>query len=343
MNVLLANPRGFCAGVDRAIEIVERALEQFDPPIYVRHEVVHNRFVVDDLRARGAVFVDELADVPNGATVIFSAHGVSRAVREEAEQRGLKIFDATCPLVSKVHLEVARLSRADREVVLIGHSGHPEVEGTMGQYRSRSDQAGIYLVETPEQAERLQVRDPNRLAYVTQTTLSVDDTVAIIAALRKRFPSIEGPRKDDICYATQNRQDAVKQLAQQIDLLLVVGSPNSSNSNRLREIAAKLGVPAYLIDGPDHIRSEWLEGRGNIGVTAGASAPEVLVQRVTERLREWGATAVSEMQGRRETVVFRLPRELRQDPSPIAPGTTGNVVARRSQLAREDPPTSRGD
>jgi 4-hydroxy-3-methylbut-2-enyl diphosphate reductase len=309
MKVYLANPRGFCAGVDRAIEIVERALELFGPPIYVRHEVVHNRFVVDRLRQAGAVFVDELDEVPDGATVIFSAHGVSKAVREEAERRGLKVFDATCPLVTKVHMEVARHRRRGTECVLIGHAGHPEVEGTMGQ---ASD--GIYLVETPEDVWRLEVADPGNLSYVTQTTLSMDDTARVIDALRERFPAVRGPKKDDICYATQNRQDAVKALARRSDVVLVVGSPNSSNSNRLREIAEKQGVPAYLIDGPDDIEHKWIEGRENIGITAGASAPEILVERVVARLSEWGAESAQENGGQRENVVFPVPKELRAVP-----------------------------
>jgi len=310
MDVLLANPRGFCAGVDRAIEIVERALETFGAPIYVRHEVVHNRFVVDKLRAQGAVFVDELDEVPDGATVIFSAHGVSQAVRGEAGTRGLRVFDATCPLVTKVHMEVARHGKAGRDVVLIGHAGHPEVEGTMGQWDA-SNTGAIHLVETPECVQKLVPRDPEQLAYVTQTTLSVDDTKAVIEALRKRFPSILGPRHDDICYATQNRQDAVRRLGQQCDLVLVVGSPNSSNSNRLRELAEKQGVPAQLIDGAGDIRREWIEGRRQIGVTAGASAPESLVREVLARLREWGATNVRELDGEPENVTFALPKELR--------------------------------
>jgi len=310
MQVLLANPRGFCAGVDRAIEIVERALETFGAPIYVRHEVVHNRFVVDKLRAQGAVFVDELDEVPDGATVIFSAHGVSQAVRGEAGTRGLRVFDATCPLVTKVHMEVARHGKAGRDVVLIGHAGHPEVEGTMGQWDA-SNTGAIHLVETPECVQKLVPRDPEQLAYVTQTTLSVDDTKAVIEALRKRFPSILGPRHDDICYATQNRQDAVRRLGQQCDLVLVVGSPNSSNSNRLRELAEKQGVPAQLIDGAGDIRREWIEGRRQIGVTAGASAPESLVREVLARLREWGATNVRELDGEPENVTFALPKELR--------------------------------
>jgi 4-hydroxy-3-methylbut-2-en-1-yl diphosphate reductase len=309
-RIHLANPRGFCAGVDRAIGIVERALELFGAPIYVRHEVVHNRFVVDDLRQRGAVFVEDLAEVPDGATVIFSAHGVAQAVREAAAHRGLKVFDATCPLVTKVHMEVSRHSRAGREVVLIGHAGHPEVEGTMGQYDER--QGGrMYLVETVEDVAALAVRDPGELAYVTQTTLSVDDTARIVATLRERFPAIQGPRKDDICYATQNRQDAVKELSERCELVLVVGSQSSSNSNRLRELAEKSGTPAWLIDGPADIDPAWLTGKTAIGVTAGASAPEVLVQQVMARLRELGAATVTESAGREENVVFALPRELR--------------------------------
>ncbi len=310
MKIILANPRGFCAGVDRAIEIVERALDAFGAPIYVRHEVVHNRFVVDRLRRRGAVFVDELPEVPDGKTVIFSAHGVSQAVRREAEGRDLRVFDATCPLVTKVHLEVARYSRHGTEVVLIGHRGHPEVEGTMGQYRSADGLGGIYLVETPDDVDGLPVNNPANLAYVTQTTLSVDDTARVIDALRSRFPKISGPKKDDICYATQNRQDAVKRLAEFCDVVLVVGSPNSSNSNRLREIAEKMGRAAYLIDGAQDIRREWLRDESTIGITAGASAPEVLVDRVVERLREWGAETVNEDQGTPEQVVFALPKSL---------------------------------
>jgi 4-hydroxy-3-methylbut-2-enyl diphosphate reductase len=310
MHIRLANPRGFCAGVDRAIGIVERALELFDTPIYVRHEVVHNRFVVEGLRARGAVFVEELAEVPDGATVIFSAHGVPQAVRREAMARQLRVFDATCPLVTKVHMEVVRHSQVGREAILIGHAGHPEVEGTMGQYDERNGGC-MYLVETPEDVWALPVKNPANLAFVTQTTLSVTDTALVIDALRKRFPSIQGPRKDDICYATQNRQDAVRELARQCDLLLVVGSRNSSNSNRLRELAENEGTPAYLIDGPEDIDPAWLTGQQNMGVTAGASAPEVLVQQVINRLRELGAWAVEETQGRAENVVFVLPRELR--------------------------------
>ncbi len=306
MQVLLANPRGFCAGVDRAIEIVEQALRQFGAPIYVRHEVVHNRFVVDDLRAKGAVFVDELDAVPDGATVVFSAHGVSRAVRAEAERRGLRVFDATCPLVTKVHIEVARLRGEGVECVLIGHAGHPEVEGTMGQADD-----GIYLVERVEDVARLNVRNPDNLAYATQTTLSMDDTAKIVQALRARFPAIRAPKKDDICYATQNRQDAVKRLAQSVQLVLVVGSPNSSNSNRLREVAAAQGARAYMIDGPDDIDREWLRGVRHIGLTAGASAPETLVQRVIARLRELGVETVEESAGKAESVYFTLPKSLR--------------------------------
>ena len=310
VQIHLANPRGFCAGVDRAIGIVERALELFGAPIYVRHEVVHNRFVVDDLRGRGAVFVEHLDEVPDGATLIFSAHGVARTVREQAAQRGLKIFDATCPLVTKVHMEVSRHARSGREVILIGHAGHPEVEGTMGQYDD-SEGGQMYLVETVADVLTLPVRNPDELAYVTQTTLSVDDTARIVAALRERFPAIQGPRKDDICYATQNRQDAVKHLSGRCELLLVVGSSTSSNSNRLRELAEKEGAPSYLIDGPADIDPAWLAGKTAIGVTAGASAPEVLVQQVISRLRELGATTVSEIAGQEENVVFALPRELR--------------------------------
>jgi 4-hydroxy-3-methylbut-2-enyl diphosphate reductase len=310
MQILLANPRGFCAGVDRAIDIVERALELFGAPIYVRHEVVHNRYVVDRLRNLGAVFVEELHDVPDGATVIFSAHGVSRAVQQEAQRRGLRVFDATCPLVTKVHMEVLRYAREGRDVVLIGHAGHPEVEGTMGQF-DVSFGGRILLVETPEDVARLDVRDPERLAFVTQTTLSVDDTEEIVAALRARFPGLASPRREDICYATQNRQDAVKQLVQRCDLILVVGSRTSSNSNRLREIAEKAGIPGYLIDGPEDLRREWFEGKRAVGVTAGASAPEVLVERVIRRIQEWGGGAPQELQGREENVMFSLPRELR--------------------------------
>jgi 4-hydroxy-3-methylbut-2-enyl diphosphate reductase len=310
VKVLLANPRGFCAGVDRAIEIVERAIALFGAPIYVRHEVVHNRFVVDRLRGMGAVFVEELADVPADATVIFSAHGVSKAVQAEARQRGLRVFDATCPLVTKVHMEVARYAREGREVILIGHEGHPEVEGTMGQF----DTAGggrISLVEDVADVERLEVRDPARIGVVTQTTLSVDDTAEVLAALSRRFPTLVTPRREDICYATQNRQDAVKTLVESCEVVVVVGSRSSSNSNRLREIAEKAGKPGYLVDGPEDLRPEWFAGVGTVGVTAGASAPELLVQRVVARLREWGGIAAEEVVGREENVVFALPRELR--------------------------------
>jgi len=306
MKILLANPRGFCAGVDRAIEIVERALDRLGPPIYVRHEVVHNRFVVNRLREAGAVFVDELDDVPDDQTVIFSAHGVSRAVRDEAGRRGLNVLDATCPLVTKVHRQVSRFRADDIDVILIGHAGHPEVEGTLGQV-----DGGTYLVETDEDVERLEVRDPQRLAYVTQTTLSVDDTRQIIAALKRRFPDIRGPRKDDICYATQNRQDAVKQLARLCDIVFVVGSTNSSNSNRLRELAEKSGVQARLIDDASEIDPTWLHGIGTIGLTAGASAPEILVEGVIERCRELGASRVVNMPGPEEDITFALPQELR--------------------------------
>jgi 4-hydroxy-3-methylbut-2-enyl diphosphate reductase len=311
MDVLLANPRGFCAGVDRAIEIVKRALDTLGAPIYVRHEVVHNRFVVDDLRKRGAIFVEELHEVPDGNTVIFSAHGVSQAVRAEAAGRGLKIFDATCPLVTKVHFEVARHCRAGRDVVLIGHAGHPEVEGTMGQWDAQCGKGRIYLVEDIGDVATLDVAQPENFAYTTQTTLSVDDTQGIIQALRARFPQIEGPRHDDICYATQNRQDAVRELAQRCDLVLVVGSPNSSNSNRLRELAEREGVEAYLIDGADEIQPGWVSGKQHIGVTAGASAPDVLVEGVIHRLRALGASSVAELQGEPENMVFALPKELR--------------------------------
>jgi 4-hydroxy-3-methylbut-2-enyl diphosphate reductase len=311
MDVLLANPRGFCAGVDRAIEIVKRAIETLGAPIYVRHEVVHNRFVVDDLKHRGAVFVDELHEVPDGATVIFSAHGVSQAVRAEADRRGLKVFDATCPLVTKVHLEVARNCRAGRDVVLIGHEGHPEVEGTMGQWRREAGGGSIYLVEDLGDVAALQVGQPDNLAYTTQTTLSVDDTRTVIEALKARFPSIQGPKNDDICYATQNRQDAVRELAARCDLVLVVGSPNSSNSNRLRELAEREGVEAYLIDGAPEIDPAWILNRQHIGVTAGASAPDVLVRGVIERLQELGAQRVQELDGEPEDMVFALPKELR--------------------------------
>lgn len=311
MQVLLANPRGFCAGVDRAIEIVKRAIETLGAPIYVRHEVVHNRFVVEDLKQRGAIFVEELDEVPDGNTVIFSAHGVAQSVRAEADRRGLKVFDATCPLVTKVHLEVARHCRAGRDVVLIGHEGHPEVEGTMGQWNRESGAGHIYLVEDTEDVAALQVAQPGNLAYTTQTTLSVDDTIGVIEALRAKFPALQGPKNDDICYATQNRQDAVRDLARHCDLVLVVGSPNSSNSNRLRELAQREGVQAHLIDGAAEIRPEWVEGRRAIGVTAGASAPDVLVQGVIARLAELGADNVAELDGEPESMVFALPKELR--------------------------------
>ena len=309
MKVILANPRGFCAGVDRAIEIVDRALELFGAPIYVRHEVVHNRFVVERLRNKGAVFVDELEQVPDDAIVIFSAHGVPKSVQDEAQQRGLKVFDATCPLVTKVHLEVARSAKTGREVVLIGHAGHPEVEGTMGQYDSSSGGA-IYLVERAEDVAGLKVNNPDELAYVTQTTLSMDDASLVIEALRKRFPGIEGPKKDDICYATQNRQDAVRELAKACDLVLVVGSPNSSNSNRLREVAERNGTTAYLIDSAEEIEPKWLQGVNCVGVSAGASAPELLVEQVLERLKSLGASETSGLSGARENMVFPLPKEL---------------------------------
>ncbi len=311
MKILLANPRGFCAGVDRAIEIVERALESFGAPIYVRHEVVHNRFVVDGLRERGAIFVDDLAEIPDNSTVIFSAHGVSQAVREMAIARKLTIFDATCPLVTKVHLEVVRHCKAGSEVILIGHRGHPEVEGTMGQYKCLEKTGGeIYLVETANDVKKLTVKNPDNLAFVTQTTLSMDDTSTVIDALRKRFPLIRGPKKDDICYATQNRQEAVKKLSANCDVVLVVGSPNSSNSNRLREIATKQGKDAFLIDGPDDIKKDWIKNAKIVGVTAGASAPEILVENVIRRLSEWGVCDVEEDDGNKETVTFALPKNL---------------------------------
>jgi 4-hydroxy-3-methylbut-2-enyl diphosphate reductase len=311
MRILLANPRGFCAGVDRAIEIVERALEQFGAPIYVRHEVVHNRHVVEGLRARGTVFVDELDEVPEGGTVIYSAHGVSRTVHAEGKRRGLRVFDATCPLVTKVHLEVSRHAEAGRECILIGHKGHPEVEGTMGQYDTSMGGA-MYLVETPADVCSLNVRHPEDLAFVTQTTLSVDDTLQVIKELHRCFPHIQGPRKDDICYATQNRQDAVKSLAARCDVFLVVGSPNSSNSNRLREIAEHQGVPAYLIDAAEEIQPAWITGVETIGVTAGASAPEHVVAGVVEKLRAHGAMLVEESEGRKEPVTFSLPAALKK-------------------------------
>jgi 4-hydroxy-3-methylbut-2-enyl diphosphate reductase len=311
MDIVLANPRGFCAGVDRAIEIVKRALDSLGAPIYVRHEVVHNRYVVDELKQKGAIFVEELDEVPDGATVIFSAHGVSQAVRAEADRRGLKVFDATCPLVTKVHMEVARQCRAGRDMVLIGHAGHPEVEGTMGQWDRMHGSGDIHLVESLDDVAALQVAQPGNLAFTTQTTLSVDDTISIINALRARFPAIEGPRHDDICYATQNRQDAVRALARDCDLVLVVGSPNSSNSNRLRELAERDGVQAHLIDDASEIDPRWLEGRTRIGVSAGASAPEVLVRGVIDRLRELGAAGVRDLEGEPENMVVALPRELR--------------------------------
>jgi 4-hydroxy-3-methylbut-2-enyl diphosphate reductase len=305
MEVLLANPRGFCAGVERAITIVERALALHGAPIYVRHEVVHNKYVVEDLRSKGAVFVESLSEVPSGSTVIFSAHGVSKAVRSEAAARGLRVFDATCPLVTKVHVEVAKMREAGREIVMIGHRGHPEVEGTMGQ-----SSQGMYLVETVGDVARLEVREPQQLSYVTQTTLSVDDAAAIVDALRARFPGIKGPKKDDICYATQNRQDAVKFMAPQCDLVIVVGSPNSSNSNRLREVAQSRGIEAHMVDSADQLRAEWVAGRKRIGVTAGASAPEVLVNELIARLKALGAGSVRQLEGASEGVVFTLPREL---------------------------------
>lgn len=311
MKILLANPRGFCAGVDRAISIVENALAKFGAPIYVRHEVVHNRYVVESLRQAGARFVEELSEVPDGQIVIFSAHGVSKAVREEARLRGLRVFDATCPLVSKVHMEVHRASRKAQEVIMIGHAGHPEVEGTIGQYES--PQAGMYLVEDEADVAALQVKDAGHLHFVTQTTLSVDETKSVIAALQQQFPAIQGPRKDDICYATQNRQDAVRELAAQVDLFIVVGSRNSSNSNRLRELAERLGTLAYLVDDADQLQAEWLQGVATVGVTAGASAPEVLVQQVVARLQAIGGGEVCELGGKEEDVIFEVPQELRLD------------------------------
>jgi 4-hydroxy-3-methylbut-2-enyl diphosphate reductase len=315
MKILLANPRGFCAGVDRAIDIVERAIELFGAPIYVRHEVVHNKFVVDRLRSLGAVFVEELDEVPADATVIFSAHGVSKAVQGEARRRGLRVFDATCPLVTKVHMEVTRYAREGRDVILIGHEGHPEVEGTMGQFDA-SLGGRICLVEDVADVEQLEVRDPESVGVVTQTTLSVDDTAEVLAALQRRFPTLLTPRKEDICYATQNRQDAVKKLVEDCDVVVVVGSQSSSNSNRLREIAEKVGKRGYLVDGPDDLRPEWFTGVESVGVTAGASAPELLVQRVVARLREWGGLGAEEIVGREESVVFALPRELRGGVAP---------------------------
>ncbi|RXS43954.1 4-hydroxy-3-methylbut-2-enyl diphosphate reductase [Idiomarina sp. 29L] len=313
MQILLANPRGFCAGVDRAITIVERALEIFEPPIYVRHEVVHNKYVVNKLRDAGAIFVEELHEVPDDHIVIFSAHGVSQAVRQEAKDRGLKVFDATCPLVTKVHMEVTRASRKGHECVLIGHAGHPEVEGTMGQYKNEN--GGIYLVESPEDVEKLEVKDPKNLHYMSQTTLSVDDTADVIEALRQKFPDINGPRKDDICYATQNRQDAVRELASDADIMLVVGARNSSNSNRLRELSEKMGTPAYLIDDASCIDKSWLEDKEKVAVTAGASAPEVLVQEVIAKLQSWGGKTAVELSGREENITFSIPPELRPHPA----------------------------
>jgi 4-hydroxy-3-methylbut-2-enyl diphosphate reductase len=310
MDILLANPRGFCAGVDRAIAIVEQALLQFGAPIYVRHEVVHNRFVVDDLKRKGAIFVETLEEIPDGATVIFSAHGVSRSVRSTAEARGLNVFDATCPLVTKVHVEIVKMHEQGREIVMIGHAGHPEVEGTMGQC-----DGGVYLVESAADVARLEVRDPLQLAYVTQTTLSVDDAAAIVSALKARFPDIVGPKKDDICYATQNRQDAVKFMSPRVDAVIVVGSPNSSNSNRLREVAAHRGVPSYMVDNASELRPEWIVGKRRIGVTAGASAPELLVTQVIDRLRVLGADSIAELSGVVERTVFPMPKGLGAKPA----------------------------
>jgi len=310
MDILLANPRGFCAGVDRAIAIVEEALSRFGAPIYVRHEVVHNRYVVDDLRRKGAVFVESLDEIPDGATVIFSAHGVSRSVRSAAEARSLNVFDATCPLVTKVHVEISKMREQGREIVIIGHAGHPEVEGTMGQC-----DGGVYLVESAADVAKLVVRDPAQLAYVTQTTLSVDDAAQIVASLKARFPDIVGPKKDDICYATQNRQDAVKFMAPRVDVVIVVGSPNSSNSNRLREVAENRGVPAYMVDNATEVRREWIDGRQRIGVTAGASAPELLVTEVIERLRGLGAASVTNLSGIVERTVFPMPKGLGAKPA----------------------------
>ena len=308
MKIVLANPRGFCAGVDRAISIVERALELYEAPIYVRHEVVHNRFVVEGLKQRGAIFVEELSEVPDDNIVILSAHGVSQAVRLEAKERALTVFDATCPLVTKVHMEVARASKKNIEVVLIGHAGHPEVEGTMGQYAS--DAGGMYLVETPADVEKLAVRDSSNLHYVSQTTLSVDETADVIDELRRVFPEIQGPRKDDICYATQNRQDAVRDMASQVDVMIVVGSKNSSNSNRLRELSEKLGTTSYLIDCPEELKEEWLSNQAKVGVTAGASAPEELVNQIIEQVKAFGGTTVDELSGREENMFFEVPKEL---------------------------------
>lgn len=310
MKIVMANPRGFCAGVDRAIGIVERALELFGAPIYVRHEVVHNKYVVDRLRKKGAIFVEELDEVPDDMTVIFSAHGVAKLVREEAARRKLRVYDAICPLVTKVHMEVGHYQDEAKECILIGHEGHPEVEGTLGQYKPIGNEGGMYLVESVEDVWKMKVKNPDSLAFVTQTTLSMDDTAEVIAALHERFPNIDGPKKEDICYATQNRQDAVKSLSIQCDLILVVGSPNSSNSTRLMEISEKVGVPSYLIDNASEIKKKWLDGKECIGVTAGASAPEVLVEAVISQLQIWGADSVEEASGKIETVVFSLPKEL---------------------------------
>ena len=312
MKALLANPRGFCAGVDRAIDIVERALTLYGAPIYVRHEVVHNRFVVDNLKKKGAIFVDEIDEVPDEQTVIFSAHGVSQAVRKEAEERGLTIFDAICPLVTKVHNQVIRHQKVARETILIGHARHPEVEGTLGQYDASLNQGAIYLVESVEDVATLEVNNPDNLAFVTQTTLSMDDTIDIIEALQNKFPTIAGPKKDDICYATQNRQEAVKQLASDCDLVLVVGSPNSSNSNRLREVSEKLGTPAFLIDNASEINQDWMKGVQTVGISAGASAPEVLVQQVIDKIKTWGAESVTENSGKEENIIFPLPKILQE-------------------------------
>ncbi len=309
-QIILANPRGFCAGVDRAIDIVERALDLLGPPIYVRHEVVHNRYVVDNLRQRGAIFTDDLNEIPEGATCIFSAHGVSQEVRQQAKARGFRVFDATCPLVTKVHIEVARFSKRGQECILIGHAGHPEVEGTMGQYDN--PEGGMYLIENENDAQKLMVKDPDNLAFVTQTTLSVDDTQKIIAILQERFPKLSAPKREDICYATQNRQDAVKELAKKVDLMLVVGSATSSNSNRLKELSERLGTPSYLIDDADALKQEWFQMVNTIGITAGASAPEILVKNVVNRLKEWGAETINELPGREETITFALPKELRE-------------------------------
>lgn len=312
MQIVLANPRGFCAGVDRAIEIVDQAIQAFGAPIYVRHEVVHNRTVVDGLKEKGAIFIEDLTDVPVGSYLIFSAHGVSKQVQQEAKERNLTVFDATCPLVTKVHLQVAKHAKENREVILIGHAGHPEVEGTMGQYERGTDNGGIYLVETPEDVKNLKVKNPDNLAYVTQTTLSMTDTKIMVDALRGRFKAIQEQKKDDICYATQNRQDAVHELAKTADIILVVGSPNSSNSNRLREIAEQLGKRAYLIDTAKDMQKNWFDGIAVVGVTAGASAPEVLVQEVIDQLRQWGGQSTIEIQGIEEKVVFSLPKELKK-------------------------------